>query len=276
MTILMSKTPHVQGLICHLRTMHKDRKFSNIKVMCTDGCCMSSGLILAAISPLVAMIGQTLRVDEEPMIVLPDITMMQFEFFIQDILSESGPLKSESHMFQEMLQVFNSKYQASRGVKFEISQEIEESRLRKCFKDDTVDYFSEWDESFSGDESEVYEPKPKRKFRSSTNGKGKKRRAITKIAKNENEKQRIREMVKGCFYEDKNAYVCTKCGTERSGARSMQVKFEIDTLTKSFFNYTISLKNSNITCGITGIPMKITLPVIYANSVEKFVQITMQ
>ena len=106
----MSKTPHVQGLIDHLRTLHKDRKFSNIKIVCADGCYMCSGLILASVSPLLSVVGQSLREDEDPVIVLPDVELMQFSTFVRNLLSAKGPALGnieESTSFQEMLQMFN-------------------------------------------------------------------------------------------------------------------------------------------------------------------------
>ena len=106
----MSKTPHVQGLMDHLRTLHKDRKFSNIKIVCADGCYMCSGLILASVSPLLSVVGQSLREDEDPVIVLPDVELMQFSTFVRNLLSAKGPALGnleESTSFQEMLQMFN-------------------------------------------------------------------------------------------------------------------------------------------------------------------------
>ena len=106
----MSKTPHVQGLMDHLRTLHKDRKFSNIKIACADGCYMCSGLILAAVSPLLSVVGQSLREDEDPVIVLPDVKLMQFSAFVRNLLSENGPglgNLEENMSFQEMLRMFN-------------------------------------------------------------------------------------------------------------------------------------------------------------------------
>ena len=106
----MSKTPHVQGLMDHLRTLHKDRKFSNIKISCADGGYMCSGLILAAVSPLLSVVGRSLREDEDPVIVLPDVKLLQFSAFVRNLLSEKGPALGnleEFISFQEMLQMFN-------------------------------------------------------------------------------------------------------------------------------------------------------------------------
>ena len=151
MTILFSQTPHVQGLINHLRTLHKDRRFSNIKVICNDGITNCPGLVLASVSPIMTVVGQSLREDEDPIIILPDIKMKQFEMFFHCLMSEEGPDDTkETAIFLELLHIFSNNYS--------LVQEIEHSQpvdnIEERVEDD---HFSDWKHCDSDEESDSAE-----------------------------------------------------------------------------------------------------------------------
>ena len=213
MTVLFSQTPHVQGLINHLRTLHKDRRFSNIKVICNDGVTNCPGLVLASVSPIMTLIGQSLREDEDPIIILPDIQLKQFETFLHCLMSEEGPDDTkETAIFLDLLHIFSNNYSLVQEIEHIQSVDKNEEKVED-------DHFSDWKDCDSDGESDSVEIKPKKRMKQSKP----KKKAKLNPRQIESDKEKLREMVKNCYFKDRNAYICQICCVEKSGPRSMQV-----------------------------------------------------
>ena len=81
------------------------------------------------------------------------------------------------------------------------------------------DHFSDWKDCDSDGESDSVEIKPKKRMKQSKS----KKKAKLNPRQIESDKEKLREMVKNCYFKDRNAYICQICCVEKSGPRSMQV-----------------------------------------------------
>jgi hypothetical protein len=112
MTIMVSSTtpgPFAPGLLQIIDSFQVDRKFINLKLLCIDGSYMTSGLVLAAVSPVIKHIGASRPDEEDAIIVLPDFCVGQVANFVKQLTSPSPPKDEEqTETFRDMLDFFGT------------------------------------------------------------------------------------------------------------------------------------------------------------------------
>ena len=188
MTILKS-SQHLLGQIREVLGSTDGMK--DMKLVCSDGTLSCSSLLVAAISPMLHSLGS------EPneglfVVYLPDFSVNQLTRFISQLTSEKEPQKN----LNSFLDILNCLGYLSPLNQF--VSDLKSGDLEEALEPEPL--------SYSLEESDTEEV-------SKENRKTKQRRK---------DKGTMKALIQKCFVQEKNIFVCSICGTERNGGRSIQ------------------------------------------------------
>ncbi len=237
-----------------IREVENEAAYHNVNILCCDGSVMTSGLLLASVSPLIKTIGSNLDGLGDIMhVMLPDFTVKEMVSFLDQLVSPVAPEDPDvAKEMQIILKFFGQNpdlNQAPIWSKNETSKDDCEPRLEnilvqavrskvttgELFNSDKTDHEDQlWKDSAdsedcstdeSKDPSKIFpQERPKRPHRS-LKRMVKTESLIKAKAKAEDDydtKDNITAMIRQCYDELKAVYICNYCGTERKTARTLQ------------------------------------------------------
>ncbi len=202
-------------------SLENDDIYSNVSLICKDGKTKASGLLLAALSPVLQEIGKTFafRETEAVEVFLPDFSVLDIKMFLDFLTAEIAPsTKEDVGKFESVLHFFS---QTSPVVQSEetapLSREVKTEDIDiwqdASFKEEKDTYDTDGCDSSAN--QVIYETRrssrlsTRRKATSSVTG-----RNMRHCAKKSKEIEEDDIEVMDSFDDERRVFVCKFCGAE--------------------------------------------------------------
>lgn len=201
---------HVYRLLAAMQSMLDHRHFCDVSLFCQDGTVLTSGLLLASISPLFKILGR--QGMDEFTVILPDFKIHEIQLFLHQLTSPLALKREDDRSFDAILNFFQQQFVEVMNDDIDDDNgEDEDEEFQIKSEDEIMD--SEDNFSFSDDDSEEFdEEKPVKK-------------AVKSRQKTRN---KLATQAKETYDEDLKMYVCPHCSLQLKAGMTNHLKWHLE------------------------------------------------